>query len=828
MTSQNFYIGPVIKDGLRKDVKPSAIAEDAFVKLVNALQFRGRIIRRPGYTLLGNLSNQTPVMGLRTQELFALNTQALIAFDTTQAYTYSGGAFINLPSTMPVVWSGTNYQFFYSINYAGAFWATNSKPGLNGRNISAITKAAIGPGTPLVTTSVAHGFTTGQTVVFVNVSGMTEINGLSSKITVQSPTTFSLDQIDTSGFGVYTTGGIALNSQVAITGQDGIRYYALTASGNTWVNYNPPINTTTALMGALLIFAYRGYLVFLNTTEGNEATSQNFPNRARWTQVGTPYYSQPVPITPNIQTVDVKAARDDLFGRGGANDAPTSEAIIGAAFIRDILIVYFERSTWRLRFVNNAQNPFVWERINIELGADSCFSTVPFDKGLMAIGNRGIVMSDANDTVRIDDKIPDDVFNIRQANNGLERVYGIRTFRKRLVFWTIPSTSNAMGTFPDLVLVYNYDTKNWSYFDDTFTCFGYFYPTGTAQTWADMTDSWKSYDLPWNSGIESQGEETIIAGNQQGFIFKLDQTSGENSPSLNISGIASGVVTSTNHNLPDGSWISLSSVVGTTSADGVSLNSRNFKVANPSMNANTFTLTEFKPIAAPNASPGGTELTYSYEIGYTPIVPLSVHIWIGSDEYTDQTGYGIIIGTNGLGTIDYNTGELNITFASAYANTSVNIYIVSYDAEQDIVPVDTTGAFVSGKITKISIMDIQSKYFNFFENNKRTRLSKMDFYIDQTDQGQFTCNIFPDSTDAPANAPLPDNPQSNVVLTTENPYQFGNGEQTIYRLYSDVTGQTFQFQLTLSDQQAAVSNINKAPFELVNLMVNARQGGRLV
>ena len=79
-------------------------------------------------------------------------------------------------------------------------------------------------------------------------------------------------------------------------------------------------------------------------------------------------------------------ARSDLFGRGGFTNAPTQEVIIGAAFVRDILIVFFERSCWRLRFVNNAQNPFVWERINVELGSSSTFSTIPFDKGAMAIG----------------------------------------------------------------------------------------------------------------------------------------------------------------------------------------------------------------------------------------------------------------------------------------------------------------------------------------------------------------------------------------------------------------------------------------------------------
>ena len=826
MTS--FLIGP-IKDALRKDVKPWATPEDSTETMENAYQWRGRSIRKPGYTLLGNLSNGTPVMGLRTRGLFALSQQQLIAFDTTSSYVYNGTTFIPLASIMPVVWSGTDYQFFWSINYAGGFWVTNSKPGLNGQTITNIDNANPAE----VTTIVNHGFTTGDQVTIINVQGYAPnlattpiLNGQVFTIVVTGLNTFTLTGFDGTLYAAYTSNGMALDSQVAITGQDGIRYYASTSVGNTWVNYNPPLDPNTALAGALLIFAYRGYLVFLNTTEGNDVGVQNYPNRARWTQIGTPYYSAPAPITPSIQGVDPNAARDDIFGRGGANDAPTSETIVAAGFIRDILVVYFERSTWRLRFVNNSQNPFVWERINIEFGSDCTFSAIPFDKGLMAIGNRGIVISDANDTVRFDEKIPDDIFKIRQANNGFERVNGIRTFRSKLCYWTYPSSSNPSGIYPDKLLVYNYETRNWSYFDDVFTCFGYFYPGGTAQTWAEMTEPWSSYDMTWDSGIGGQGEETIVAGNQQGFVFMIKQTGSTNSVSLNISGIAAGVVTSTNHNIPDGAWIKLVNVTGTTSADGISLNDRNFKVANPSLDADTFTLTEFAPIPAPNASPLSTETVYTYQISYTPIIPTSVNIWIGSDQYTDNNG--IITGPNGTGILDYNTGDLVINFTVPYTNTAVNIYVVSFDPEQDIIVVDTTGIYGGGgQIIRISNFNIITKIFNFFKDDKRSRLSKIDFYTNLTAFGQLTCNVLADSSNEIINKPLPDNLQSNVVLTTENPFQFGTGDQTIYRLYCDAVCQTVQLQLTMTDQQIAVDSINNSDFELLAMMITMKRGGRL-
>lgn len=836
MTTQSFMVG-TINDGLRKDVKPAFINEDAWEVLINAFQFRGRLLRKLGYSTLGRLANNTPVMGLKTRELFGLNLQQLIAFDTTQAYAFDGTllTFTAINSLItpinPFLWSGTDYQFFNVTNYAGAFWVTNGKSGLHG---ATITSAVAGVGITTITTAAPHGFTTGQTVTIINIIStatppVDDLNGNTYVITVTGANTFTIPFATTS---TYSSGGIALNPSVSVVGQDGIRFYGnLTGGNDQWANYNPPIDPNNALAGCLLIFPYRGYLVFLNTTEGNETITYNYGNRARWTQIGTPYYSQPVPTTPSPQTVDPEAVRDDLFGRGGAADAPTQEVIIGAAFIRDVLIVYFERSTWRLRFVNNAQNPFVWERINIELGSSCTQSAIAFDKGLIAIGNRGIVISDGNDVQRFDEKIPDDIFQIRASEHGFERVYGIRTFRTRLCYFTYPNSDNVTGIYPDQVLVFNYETKNWSYFDDCFTCFGYYYPSTSqlGDRWQDLTEPWPFYDnKTCEVGVSHTGLETVIAGNQQGFVFVLEEQTNQNSPSLYISAIAGNVLSSPNNNLPDGTWIKLTGILGTTGSDGVSLNGRNFKIANPGNDPDDFTLTEFESIQGPQA----IGASYSYTINFFPILPGSVQINIGTLVFTDPALDGILTSNvaNTVGTINYASGTLSLTFNPVLgALTDVFIRVVSIDPEQILVPVSLTGAYGgSGLITKISNIDIQSKIFNFFKSDERSRLSKIDFYTDITDNGQFTVNILADSSDVPVNVPLSDNPQSNVVKTSQSPYQVGVGQQAIYRLYCDVIAQTVQMQITLSDRQMAVDAINNQNIELLAMIFSLRKGGRLV
>ena len=109
---------------------------------------------------------------------------------------------------------------------------------------------------------------------------------------------------------------------------------------------------------------------------------------------------------------------------------------------------------------------------------------------------------------------------------------------------------------------------------------------GSGVTWGDLTNLWPTYDaMTAADGVTQEGYETIIAGNQQGFVFQLEQKSSINSPSLFINAITLStsstptIINSPNYNLADGDWITITGVTGTTSSDGVSLNNRNYKIS---------------------------------------------------------------------------------------------------------------------------------------------------------------------------------------------------------------------------------------------------------
>lgn len=60
----------------------------------------------------------------------------------------------------------------------------------------------------VITTSINHGFQTGQVIGISGAMGMTELNGLSPTITVIDQLTFSLDGVDSSGWAAYAGGGV--------------------------------------------------------------------------------------------------------------------------------------------------------------------------------------------------------------------------------------------------------------------------------------------------------------------------------------------------------------------------------------------------------------------------------------------------------------------------------------------------------------------------------------------------------------------------------------------------------------------------------------------
>lgn len=126
------------------------------------------------------------------------------------AWTISPISFVpaiaNPSSTSAVAGAAGTLTAKYKITAVSDETGEESAPAFQFRvNIGSISQAS----QAVVGTTSAHLLSTGETVKIFGASGMTQINGLSSTVTVLSSTSFSLDSIDSTSFGVYSGGGQA-------------------------------------------------------------------------------------------------------------------------------------------------------------------------------------------------------------------------------------------------------------------------------------------------------------------------------------------------------------------------------------------------------------------------------------------------------------------------------------------------------------------------------------------------------------------------------------------------------------------------------------------
>lgn len=341
------------------------------------------------------------------------------------------------------------------------------------------------------------------------------------------------------------------NNTASTVTTGGIKYW----NGTAWTKPTLPINGSVNLEAALMLVVFKNRLIALNTLENGVI----YTNRARWAAFGNP-----IDIDGGGNII---SWRQDIPGKGFAIDAETNEDIVSCCFVRDRLVVNFERSTWELAFTGNQLIPFTWQRLNTELGSDATFSSVPFDQVALTLGNVGVHSCDGVSVTRIDQSIPDTIWQARAGTTNVSRIHGIRDFFVEQVYWTFPNVSAdpSSSIYPNKVLVYNYATGSWAFNDDSITAFGNYYSDAvSAVTWDDTNITWDNNEITWDTGFGQTLNQYVLAGNQEGFTFIVDPFANLNAPALQVTNIvASGQfvnITCYNHNLNVGDFISLQNI----------------------------------------------------------------------------------------------------------------------------------------------------------------------------------------------------------------------------------------------------------------------------
>lgn len=543
-----------------------------------------------------------PVMGL--EDFVIANTFAsysypvLLAFDTKYSYQILQNMVGGQPSKTfydvnfykntgnPFTWNGQDYQLFWTTNYSGALWATNNVPGLHFLNV---TKAAA---IYTFTTSLGAPFQTlivGDKLFFNEwQAGSTNNYAIGTISAIVNATLGQYNVTFTGGAdAVVNSPGKAFMLTNSLPGIDGIRWYDGDPTGQTgipngsglgWVNFNPPLSNaivsinnltpkTYYLAGALMVNPYKDRLLFfapwIQAADGTPAIQ--LLDTILWSWNGTPYYtndyitlgppivSSGTGLVPVNQTANYSAYFVDQTGKGGYLSAGIDQPLVTFGNHEDALLIGFGGSEGRkTRFVytGNDLQPFLFFNINSQQPSSSTFSSVVLDEGTIDIGTYGICMTDQQQTNRIDIPIIQEVFQIQQANNGIQRVNAIRDYTNEWIYFSYP-LDDSQWKFPTQTLMLNYRDKTWSILYENYTRHGRFRSQSTF-TWATCPfPTWSAWREPWNSGLNEQLIPDYIAGNPQGYVLLLDQGTGEaqsgtiKAISLDSSGFTQ--ITSINH-----------------------------------------------------------------------------------------------------------------------------------------------------------------------------------------------------------------------------------------------------------------------------------------
>lgn len=422
---------------------------------------------------------------------------------------------------------------------------------------------------PCVITSNAHGLSNGTSVLIYDVAGMTELNGNTYTVANADTNTFELSGTDSSGYTTYTSGGkIATFQTNAITGvheyfaSDGSQQLLVfdtkrVAKYNTsnavlediaesdvytgdqddlfWLtNYDgkayfvnnvdrikswdgttlatPDIDidgdASNEVGTCLAILPFKERVILFRTTEDGTV----YPQRARWCKAGDP------------TTWD-----DTITNGGGYVDAPTGDWIVSAVSLKDMIVVFFERSTWALKYTSDPDSPFRWEKIDASMKVDAPFGAITFQDQAWAYGATGFIGTNGFTNFRIDSNVPEITLDTEMDKVGT--IFS-KVYEQYEQIWVL--NTSAGGTNKDGVWVWNYKEGSWTEYDLAFNCMGTFQVQNDV-TWDDETRTWDEIEEKWNDSSGYTGFPIMLAGDYSGNVRRLNHGSTDAGSDITLS-----------------------------------------------------------------------------------------------------------------------------------------------------------------------------------------------------------------------------------------------------------------------------------------------------
>lgn len=177
-----------------------------------------RVLPTINFANVGSVQSAIPITAFADATIATVSIAAHDVIYGGETVTYSAGEVIGVPVSTDVYifaddpdLDGGAVTYEYTTDFTDMAQALGRyKVGAIRTpvsSISAAVSAATNANPCAVTTGASHLMSSGDVVDFSSVGGMTELNTGTFTITVTGPTTFTLNGTDSSGFGVYTSGG---------------------------------------------------------------------------------------------------------------------------------------------------------------------------------------------------------------------------------------------------------------------------------------------------------------------------------------------------------------------------------------------------------------------------------------------------------------------------------------------------------------------------------------------------------------------------------------------------------------------------------------------
>jgi hypothetical protein len=283
-----------------------------------------------------------------------------------------------------------------------------------------------------------------------------------------------------------------LNNMYFVNGTDAVGKF--NGSAVSTLSIDPGgIAGHNVVTGVVYVVPYHDKLVILNPVENGT----RYPQRARWSDTGTP----------------------GTWSTQNYIDAPTQDNIRSACFLHDELYVFFDYSTWVLRYLGDPQLPFYWHRVDDSTGIIGTRAVMAFKSKAYGLSSTRIITCTESGVQFLDKAIPRMILNMNQ--NALRYCYVISNEIEDQIWFAYPSV-NSSGNC-DKILVLNYSDLSWSTFSLPSMCFGFFNQPSTP-TWDDRYRTWDSIETRWDDPSFNQGYPQILIGKSDGTVVAFGST----------------------------------------------------------------------------------------------------------------------------------------------------------------------------------------------------------------------------------------------------------------------------------------------------------------